>query len=89
MQYTAKDPWDYLSQLPEERVEAMTKLRNICKTQLEKLGFKEWIFYGMIGYAVPFTTYPDGYHCDTEQALPFINIASQKKLYSALSHGDL
>jgi hypothetical protein len=43
----------------------------------------------MIGYAVPFTTYPDGYHCDTEQALPFINIASQKKLYSALSHGDL
>jgi hypothetical protein len=85
MQYTATDPLDYLSQIPAERVEAMTKLRNICKKELEKLGFEESIFYGMIGYAVPFSTYPDGYHCDPKQPLPFVNIGSQKN-FIALYH---
>lgn len=32
----------------------------------------------MIGYVVPHTLYPEGYHCDPKQPLPFINIASQK-----------
>ena len=67
----------YIEQLPEDRKEAVINLRNIF---LEKLpaGFQETIGYGMIGYVVPHSTYPTGYHCDPKQPLPFINIASQK-----------
>jgi hypothetical protein len=39
----------------------------------------------MIGYVVPHTLYPKGYHCSPEQPLPFINIASQKN-FIALYH---
>ena len=34
--------------------------------------------YGMIGYCVPHSIYPKGYHCDPEQPLPFACLASQK-----------
>jgi hypothetical protein len=34
--------------------------------------------YGMIGYVVPHSIYPAGYHCDTKLPLPFLNLASQK-----------
>lgn len=32
----------------------------------------------MIGYVVPHSIYPEGYHCDPKQPLAFMNIASQK-----------
>ncbi len=32
----------------------------------------------MIGYAVPHELYPEGYHCDPKQPLPFASIGSQK-----------
>jgi hypothetical protein len=41
--------------------------------------------YGMIGYVVPHSIYPDGYHCNPKLPLPFINIASQKN-FIALYH---
>jgi hypothetical protein len=41
--------------------------------------------YGMIGYVVPHSLYPAGYHCDPKLPLPFINLASQKQ-YIALYH---
>ncbi len=41
--------------------------------------------YGMIGYVVPHTIYPDGYHCNPKLPLPFINIASQKN-FIAIYH---
>jgi hypothetical protein len=34
--------------------------------------------YGMPGWVVPFSVYPDGYHCNPKLPVPFINIASQK-----------
>lgn len=77
MQYKASSPDAYISQIPEERKKAMTKLR---RTILENLpnGFEEGINYGMIGYYVPHSIYPNGYHCTPELPLPFMNIASQK-----------
>jgi hypothetical protein len=39
----------------------------------------------MIGYVVPHSTYPAGYHCSPELPLPFINFASQKH-FIALYH---
>jgi hypothetical protein len=34
--------------------------------------------YGMIGFVVPKSIYPKGYHCSPELPLPFLSIASQK-----------
>ncbi len=77
MQYKATSPEDYISQVPEERQEALKKLRKIIKENLPK-GFEEGIQYGMIGYYVPHSVYPDGYHCNPKEPLPFMSFASQK-----------
>ena len=84
MQSKAKTPAEYISELPEERKQAMMKLR---ETILENLpeGFEEEMSYGMIGYVVPHSLHPAGYHVNPELPLPFINIGSQKK-FIALYH---
>jgi uncharacterized protein YdhG (YjbR/CyaY superfamily) len=84
MQYKAISPEDYISQIPKERQEAMKKLRKVIKDNLPK-GFEEGMNYNMIGYYVPHSIYPNGYHCDTKLPLPFMNIASQKN-FMALYH---
>lgn len=68
---------DYMKNLPEDRREVMEALRKVIKKNLPK-GFEETMNYGMIGYVVPHSIYPAGYHCDTKLPLPFMNIASQK-----------
>lgn len=67
---------NYLSNLAVDRVEAFEKLRQIILQNTTNL--VEEISYGMIGYVVPHTVYPDGYHCNPKLPLPFISIASQK-----------
>lgn len=73
----AATPEEYLRNLPEERKSAISSLRKTILANLPK-GFEEVMSYGMIGYVVPHTIYPNGYHCSPELPLPFINIASQK-----------
>jgi len=75
---------EYIAQLPEERKSVITKLRKIILTNIST-GFEEMINYGMIGYVVPHSVYPAGYHCNTTLPLPFINLASQKN-FIALYH---
>lgn len=87
MQSKATSPEAYISELPEERKEAFTRLRQTILNNLPK-GFEETMSYGMISYVVPHSLYPDGYHCDPKQPLPFISIASQKN-YIALYHYGL
>ena len=77
MTYEANTPEQYISQLPEDRKPILEKLRSIVKKNLPK-GFEEGIQYGMIAYYVPNTTYPDGYHCNPKEPLPFLSFASQK-----------
>lgn len=77
MQYKASTPEDYLEQIPEERKAVFSKLRQTILKHLPK-GFEEGISYGMIGYVVPHSLYPGGYHCDPKLPLPFLSIASQK-----------
>ncbi len=77
MQIKADNLDQYVKLIPEERQEAFGKLRNIILDHLPQ-GFEECMNYGMIGYVVPHSIYPKGYHCDTKLPLPFINIASQK-----------
>jgi uncharacterized protein YdhG (YjbR/CyaY superfamily) len=84
MQSTAATPQEYLDQLPEDRKEAVGKLRKTVLDNIPK-GFEEVMSYGMLGYVVPHSIYPKGYHCDPKLPLAFMNIASQKN-FVALYH---
>lgn len=68
---------EYLANLPEDRREAFNKIRQVVLSSLPE-GFEECMNYGMIGYVVPHSIYPSGYHCDPKLPLPFMNVASQK-----------
>ncbi|AXP80884.1 hypothetical protein CJ739_1799 [Mariniflexile rhizosphaerae] len=86
MPYQANSPEDYINQLPEDRQEPIKKLREVIKKNIPK-GFEETMSYGMIGYVVPHTIYPDGYHCAPELPLPFMSIASQKNTINVYHSG--
>ncbi|HQW69587.1 MAG TPA: DUF1801 domain-containing protein [Flavobacterium sp.] len=77
MQSTAKTPLEYVESLPEDRKIVIEKIRTIVLENLPK-GFEETIGYGMLGYVVPHSIYPSGYHCDPKMPLPFLSLASQK-----------
>ena len=77
MQIYADTPEEYIAQIPEERKAAFSRLRETLLQHLPE-GFEEVMTYGMIGYVVPHSIYPKGYHVDPRQPLPFISIASQK-----------
>ncbi|MDX2128889.1 MAG: DUF1801 domain-containing protein [Chloroherpetonaceae bacterium] len=84
MKNEAKTPDAYIESLPEDRKAAISKLRKTVKEALPK-GFEEVMQYGMISYVVPHTIFPDGYHTNPKDPLPFISIASQKS-HIALYH---
>ncbi|MEC4003649.1 DUF1801 domain-containing protein [Flavobacterium sp. SUN052] len=77
MQSKATTPDQYIDELPEDRKAAMQKLRDVVNRNLPK-GLEEVMSYGMLGYVVPHSIYPKGYHCDPKLPLGFFNIASQK-----------
>ena len=87
MQHIPTNPVEYINQLPEDRKQAVSKLRDIIRSNIPE-GFVETISYGMIGYVVPHEKYPPGYHADPKLPLPFINIASQKS-HIALYHSGV
>ena len=84
MQSKATTPDEYVSQIADDKREAFIQLR---KTILENLshGFVEEMSYGMIGYVVPFSIYPKGYHTTPKLPLPILHIAAQKN-FIALYH---
>jgi len=86
MQSSAKTVNDYMEELPEERKAALSELRKVMLKNLPK-GFKEEISYGMIGYVIPHSKYPNGYHCDPKMPLPFVSIASQKNFVAVYHMG--
>jgi Domain of unknown function (DU1801) len=87
MTSTATTPKAYLESLPDERRPIITAMQQTILKNLPK-GFQEGICNGMLGYVVPHSLYPAGYHCDPKQPLPFICLASQKN-YISLHHMGL
>jgi uncharacterized protein YdhG (YjbR/CyaY superfamily) len=77
MKIEATTPEQYIEQLPDDRKKAISKLRKVILKNLPEK-FTEEMSYGMIGYVVPKSVYPEGYHSNPELPLPFINLASQK-----------
>jgi len=68
---------EILTNVPEERAEAFNRLHETIIENLPE-GFEAAISYGGLGYVVPHSLYPSGYHCKPEEPLPFAGIASQK-----------
>ena len=86
MKSEAATPEEYINALPVDRKEVISEIRKVILKNLPK-GFKECISYGMLGYVVPHTKYPKGYHCDPKLPLPFMNIASQKNFVAIYNMG--
>ena len=77
MKIDANSPDEYVEKVPEERRTSFKRLRQTVLDHLPA-GFEEVMSYGMIGYVVPHSLYPSGYHCTPALPLPFMNIANQK-----------
>jgi uncharacterized protein YdhG (YjbR/CyaY superfamily) len=77
MQSKAATVEQYLAELPPDRREAISALMDVLRACLPE-GYEEGMAYGMIGYHVPHSIYPAGYHCNPDQPLPFVSLASQK-----------
>ena len=84
MQSMATTPQQYLDELPEDRKEPIRKLRQQILNNMPT-GMEETMNYGMLGYVIPHSVYPDGYHCNPKQPLPFMNLASQKNFVAVYS----
>ena len=87
MQVDVETVDQYITALPEDRKAVIQKLREVILDNLPD-GFEEQISYGMIGYVVPLSKYPQGYHAKESEPLPFLSLASQKN-HIALYHMGL
>src|ERR1700761_8066169 len=77
MQSAAETPDEYIASLPPDRKEAISQLREVILNNLPA-GFEETMGYGMLGYVVPHSLYPKGYHCNPKVPLPYLTLGSQK-----------
>ncbi len=81
----APTPDEYFAELPPNRREVMEKLRDVINQNIPD-DFEEMMQYGMMGWVVPLSVYPGGYHC-TGEPLPFMGIAAQKNNYAVYHMG--
>lgn len=67
-------PEEYLAELPDDRRAIVEAVRSTILDHLPA-GFEEAMSFGMLGYVVPLSRYPDTYN---GQPLGVINLANQK-----------
>src|SRR5215213_5297496 len=90
MTSNAKTPDEYLASLPEDRRAAIAAVRDVILKNLDP-DYSERVFYGMLGYVVPHSLFPAGYHCDPTKPLCYAGLASQKNymsIYLMCIYGD-
>jgi len=81
---------EYLRALPKDRRNALSAVREVILANLPE-GYAECMFCGMIGYVVPHSIYPAGYHCNPSQPLQYAALGSQKHhmaIYLCNVYGD-
>ena len=64
----------YIAELPLDRQESIAAVRSVALNNLPA-GYEEMMQFGMIGYVVPFSTFPKTYN---GQPLLYAALASQK-----------
>lgn len=68
----------YLAELPAERREVVSKVRDLVRRNLPK-GYTETMNWGMISYELPLSRYPNTYN---GQPLSYVALAAQKNYYA-------
>ncbi len=68
----------YLAELPPERRKVIAKVRGVIRKHLPR-GYKEGMIFGMIGYYIPLSVFPDTYN---KQPLMYAALAAQKNNYA-------
>lgn len=81
MQSKATTVAAYLKELPAERRGLIEAVRKVMLANVDR-GIEEVMNYGMIGYVIPHSIYPSGYHCDPSKPFPYAGLASQKNYCS-------
>ena len=84
---TASTVDEYIASLPDDRRAAVTTVRDVIRRNLPA-GYEEGMQYGMIGYFVPLSRFPETYN---GQPLGLAALASQKghmALYLNSVYGD-
>ena len=71
----------YLRSLPADRRAEISTVREVILRNMDA-AYEEGIQYGMIGYYVPLSAYPKGYHANPKQPLTFATLGSQKNYMS-------
>lgn len=84
MQSKAATPEEYINEIPQHQLQSFLELRKAIVENLPE-GYEEQMSYGMIGYVVPYSIYPKGYHVKPKVPLPLMNLAAQKN-FIALYH---
>ena len=79
MKANARTVDEYLASLPDEKRHAIEAVRKVIRKNLPK-GFEERMDYGMIGYYVPLSRFPETYN---GHALCYAALAAQKN-YNAV-----
>jgi uncharacterized protein YdhG (YjbR/CyaY superfamily) len=74
MQSEATTVDQYLTNLPDDRHEAIEEVREVILANLPE-GYREAMNWGMITYEIPLETYPNTYN---QQPLMYAALASQK-----------
>ena len=69
-----RTPEEYLARLPDDRREALTRVRQVIRDSLPE-GYREGIGFGMIGYVVPLERFAETYN---GQPLMYAALANQK-----------
>jgi hypothetical protein len=68
---------EYLVTLPADRRAALSAVRETINDNLPD-GYEEGIQFGMIGWYVPLSMYPEGYGENRKVPLPLVALGSQK-----------
>ncbi|MFA5330616.1 MAG: DUF1801 domain-containing protein [Prolixibacteraceae bacterium] len=86
MQLKTETVDEYIQMIPENQRESVARLREEILKNIPP-GFSEEMSYGMIGYVVPHSLYPKGYHANPKLPLPFLNVAAQKNFIAVYHIG--
>jgi uncharacterized protein YdhG (YjbR/CyaY superfamily) len=89
----ASTPDEYVAGLPEDKKALVEKLRSVIGASVAP-EFEEAISYKTLGWVVPHSRFPSGYHCEPKEAVPFVNVGATKSgislyLFCLYTNSDL
>lgn len=90
MKSDAATPAEYLASLPEDRRAALMLVRRAIRARMDKT-LREQMQYGVLGYCVPHSVWPQGHHTRPELPLMYMGLSSQKNdmvVYMLFLHHD-